>query len=69
MSDNVLMAKAKGTKGTDRRDDRITFRAPAAVRVALEREAAAQRRSVSDLILLMIEDALGMGALAKRKGR
>ncbi len=58
-------------KGTELRDERITIRVPAAVRVALDREAAAQRRSVSDLILIYIERGLEMphaiGA-AKRKG-
>ena len=66
MSDISYMAK-----GTDRRDERITIRVPAAVRVALERVAAAQRRSVSDLILIYIERGLEMphalGAV-KRKG-
>ncbi len=66
MSDNVRMAK-----GTDRRDERITIRVPAAVRVVLEREAAAQRRSLSDLILIFIEQGLGTSSAlgsAKRKG-
>lgn len=64
MSDNVRLAK-----GTERRDERITIRVPASIRVALEREAVGQRRSVSDLILIYIEQGLGIGALAKRKGR
>lgn len=58
------------------RDATMTFRLPAATRAALERAAEAERRSLSSLAVLILEDWLrDEGHLArarrapKRKGR
>lgn len=52
-------------KGPERRDERITIRIPSSLREALDREAEAQRRSVADVVTIILTDAL-----AKRgKGR
>lgn len=61
MSDSRLMPK-----GPELRDERITIRVPASVRKAIEREAELQMRSVSDVIILAVSDALGLKR--KRKG-
>lgn len=47
-------------KGPERRAERITIRVPPSLRVALEAEAAAQLRSVSDVIILAIMKSLGV---------
>lgn len=53
-------------KGLERRDSKITIRLPQSLRDALEREAARERRTVSDVMILLLTDAM-----AKRspKGR
>ena len=60
MSDNVPMAK-----GTERRDARLTIRIPLSVKAELEREAERERRTVSDMIIIFVTDAL---AIRTRKG-
>jgi uncharacterized protein (DUF1778 family) len=50
-------------KRRELRDERITIRIPARLRAALERAAAAEMRSVSDVILLAVMDRVG----AKRR--
>lgn len=52
-------------KGTERRDARLTIRIPQSVKAELEREAERERRSVSDMIIIFVTDAL---ASRKRKG-
>lgn len=58
MSDNGGMVKSG-----DRRDTRITIRIPESLKVALEQRAERERRSVSDMAVLILTDALA------RKGR
>jgi hypothetical protein len=45
-------------KGPERRTERITLRLPESLREALEREAERERRSVSDLIVILLSDAI-----------
>lgn len=52
LSDNVDM-----TKGPEPRSAKITVRIPESLLEALERKAAKDRRSVSDVVVLMLEDA------------
>jgi uncharacterized protein (DUF1778 family) len=52
MSDTVIMGKR------DKRDDRLTFRVPTTLRVAIERAAERDRRSVSDWIVIALTDAV-----------
>jgi uncharacterized protein (DUF1778 family) len=57
------------------KDTRLTFRMPAATREALERAADEERRSVSDLAVLVIEDwlaarsASGAAKPSKKRGK
>lgn len=52
-------------RGVERRDSKLTIRIPGTVKAALEREAERERRSVSDIVIMFVTDAL-----AKRgKGR
>lgn len=53
MSDTVRMGA-----GREKRDERMTFRVPSALRVAIERAAERDRRSVSDWIVLTLTDAV-----------
>lgn len=52
MSDTVIMGKR------DKRDDRLTFRVPTTLRVAIERAAERDRRTVSDWIVVALTDAV-----------
>ena len=61
MSDTCRM-----TKGTEIRDERITIRIPKSLRTALDKEAAAQMRTVSDVIILCLIKSLGVKPKAKR---
>ena len=56
MSD--MRRSSQVTRDSERRDARITFRAPESLREALEREAAEQRRSISDVVTIILTDAL-----------
>lgn len=46
------------------RDERVTLRLPASLKQALERAAEQERRSVADIIVFTLEEAM-----AKRKRR
>ena len=52
-------------KGAERRDARITVRIPSSLLEAIEREAEEQRRSVADVVMLILSDAL----TKRRKGK
>jgi predicted HicB family RNase H-like nuclease len=46
----------------DKRDQQLTVRIPKRLREALDREAEADRRSVADVIVNMLEDRYGKRA-------
>jgi predicted HicB family RNase H-like nuclease len=46
----------------DKRDHQLTIRIPKRLREALDREAAADRRSVADIVVNMLEDRYGKRA-------
>jgi uncharacterized protein (DUF1778 family) len=50
----------------DKRDERMTFRIPSALRASVERAAARDRRTVSDWIVLALTDAV---AAAKKRSK
>lgn len=43
-------------KAADKRDHQLTIRIPKHIREALEREAEAERRSVADVVNILLED-------------
>lgn len=45
-------------KGPEKRDARITVRIPTSLKDALEREARRQRRSIADVLYMIVSDAL-----------
>ncbi|MDQ3364344.1 MAG: DNA-binding protein [Myxococcota bacterium] len=49
----------------DVRDERITVRIPSSLKLALEREAESERRSLGDIIVFMLEERYSKTA---RKG-
>ncbi len=51
---------------TEPKDARITVRIPQGLRAAIEREATKERRSVADMTVMLLTDAL---AKRTRKGR
>lgn len=46
----------------DKRDEQLTIRIPKRLREALDREAEADRRSVADVVVNMLEDRYGKRA-------
>jgi predicted HicB family RNase H-like nuclease len=49
------------TKGTERRTTRLSVRVPESLKAALELEAERDRRTLADVVIIMLE-----GALARR---
>lgn len=56
------------TKGTERRTTRLSVRVPEALKAALEREAVRDRRTLADVVIFMLEDALAKRAKKTKKG-
>jgi hypothetical protein len=52
------------TKGTAKRTTRLSVRVPESLKSALEREAVRERRTVADLVIILLEQGL-----AKRTGK
>ncbi len=69
------MSGARRTMADMEKDTRLTFRMSVATRKALERAAEEERRSVSDLAVLVIEDWLASRSAsattnsAKKRGK
>lgn len=56
------------TKGTERRTTRLSVRVPESLKVALEREAERDRRTLADVVIILLEDALAKRATRTKKG-
>ncbi len=57
-------------KESELRDERITLRVTPSFRAAVEREAERQMRSVADVIILAVSEAIGLRKPARaRKAR
>lgn len=61
MGDNGVMPK-----GSERRTARLSVRVPESLKLALEREAERDRRTVADLLIIILER--GLSARTKKGG-
>jgi hypothetical protein len=52
------------TKGTEKRTTRLSVRVPESLKSTLEREAERERRTLADLVIILLEQGL-----AKRSGK
>ena len=58
-----------GTHDAERRDHQLTVRIPQRLRDALDREALAERRSVADIIVFMLEARYGAAKRTRKGGK
>lgn len=52
------------TKGTEKRTTRLSVRVPESLKSTLQREAERERRTLADLVIILLEQGL-----AKRSGK
>jgi hypothetical protein len=55
-------------KGTELRSTRLSVRVPESLKAALEREAARDRRTLADLTIILLTDALAKRTKGARRG-